>query len=317
MEMTPRAVGELLSDAVALMRRHMKAIFLIALPFCALEVLMREGGATLLAVARRGVDQGTPEEVLAALPYLGGGFLFWLGMSVVLQLLAAATTTLTAAVALGQPMTAQEATKSALRRVASILWTTLLFSLGLILFAAVLPALPVIALAFVTFNPIVLIGVYGSLAVVLAVVFFFRWVMWPQVLMLEGRSGLAALKRSKEMMAARADAGRFDLAASAKFRLSVLMLVFFVASGALQALFAIPTLLVSYSTSGVAELPPLIELPGWFIVPVVLVTVLTNSVVFPFSGVASTLFYFDLRVRHEGFGLSDDDSDDEEGEQGP
>ena len=40
----PRSTGELLSDALSLFRRHFKLLYSLALPFCAVEMIMREAG---------------------------------------------------------------------------------------------------------------------------------------------------------------------------------------------------------------------------------------------------------------------------------
>ena len=43
----PRTTGEILSDAVAMFRAHFRSFYLLALPFCAVDLFLREGAAVL------------------------------------------------------------------------------------------------------------------------------------------------------------------------------------------------------------------------------------------------------------------------------
>ena len=49
-------------------------------------------------------------------------------------------------------------------------------------------------------------------------------------------------------------------------------------------------------------------MPLWFIVPFGAIEVLANALVVPFTSLLMTLFYFDLRVRFEGYDLTPESS---------
>jgi hypothetical protein len=70
-----------------------------------------------------------------------------------------------------------------------------------------------------------------------------------------------------------------------------------------QQLFLLPSML-----RGIGQTPPFSDVSLWSMalywsLPLAVLQVLTNALVLPLSGVLSTLFYFDVRVRHEGFDL--------------
>ena len=67
---------------------------------------------------------------------------------------------------------------------------------------------------------------------------------------------------------------------------------------------AVPTLGIEYLTYQTVGETPLFGLPLYVSVPIAALQVLANSVLMPFTGLLFTFFYFDLRVRFEGFGLA-------------
>lgn len=304
MDLAPKNVGEILSDALTLLRRHARRVMLVALPFAALELVLRDMIFALLALIS---EQATPEAPLEVLGRvlglgLGGAFGLSIVLAVVTWVLAIAVTNLTAGVVFGQALAPGRLIKDALARIGGVAWTAALWLLAIGGLGIVLPTALLAGLGFITMSPAVLL-VGGPLwvvwATVVTVVLGLRWALWPQVLALEGMRGLAALRRSKELMGPLG----VRLAQNPKFRLSLLLLVYLVLQSAVQQLFMLPVMV-----RGFTQTPPFSDLSLWTMpvywsVPLGFLQVLSNSIVLPLSAVLSTLFYFDLRVRHEGFDL--------------
>lgn len=305
MELQPRSVGELLSDAFTLLRRHARVIALLALPFCALELVLRDAMFSLFSSVTGGLTPDSP--VGEATGALGRLFVAVLGLGFALAvlswLLALAASTMTAGTLFGQRLEPSAVLKGSLRYTGRVVLTALLWFLTVGLAGVVLPSAVVLGLVFMTLDPlaILLVSVLGLVwFVVVLIAVGLRWALWPQVLALEGLSAVQALRRSSALMGPPG----VRLAQNPKFRLSLLLLVYFMVQTAVQQLFLLPTML-----QGFAQTPPfsgdtsLWSLPLYFGVPLALLQVASNSLLLPLNGVLSTLFYFDLRVRHEGYDL--------------
>lgn len=305
MELQPRSVGELLSDALALLRRHARLVALVALPFCALELVLRDALFSLFPALSDSVAfDASLDEATAVLARLTtAGLTLGFALSVLGWLLALATSTLTAGALFGQRLEPMAVARGALRHIGRVLLTGIVWFLTLGLAGVAAPAALVVGLVFITIDPVALFvaGLVGLLwAVVVFVSVSLSWALWPQVMALEGLSSLQALRRSRRLMG---PAG-VPLSQSPKFRLSLLVLVYFAVQSAVQSLFLLPTL-----AQGLGQTPPfsgdtsLWSMPLYFGVPLALLQVASNSLLLPLSAVLSTLFYFDVRVRYEGYDL--------------
>lgn len=307
--LAPRDVGELLTEALALLRRELGAVVLMALPYCVLELFLREGAAALLAALRGLLGPGgsIPEERLSEAPSLAAGYFGLLLASVVVsQLLGASAVLVGSSALLGQRLSAVELLLGGLRRIVPVGVTLAVWLCALTAVVFVVPGL--LAAGAVWLVPEALVAVlavalWGLVALVGLVFLGLRWALWLPVVMLEGLSGPKALARSRALMASRG--GGFSQ--GPKFRLSVLLLVYLASASGLQSLFAMPMLIQGFTQS-----PPFSDLSlgsmsvGW-IVPLAALQVATNAVILPFNGVMTTLFYFDVRVRYEGFDLGEDE----------
>lgn len=305
MELQPRGVGELLSDAFALLRRHARRIALVALPFCALELVLRDALFALFPAVSRGLAfDATLDEATAVLARLTtAGMTLGFALAVLSWLLTIAATTMTAGALFGQRLEPMAVLRGTLRYLGRVVLTALLWFTTLGLVGVLLPTALVVGMVFITLDPIA-IALAGLVAivwfVVVMIVVGLRWALWPQVMALEGRSAVQALRRSSALMGPPG----VRLTQNPKFRLSLLLLVYFAAQSAVQQLFMLPTMV-----QGFAQVPPfsgdtsLWSLPLYFGVPLALLQVASNSLLLPLSGVLSTLFYFDLRVRYEGYDL--------------
>jgi hypothetical protein len=303
----PRSTGEVISDAVAVLRRSFSVIFAVAVPFCAADLLLREVAQSfLLGLTSRVQDPANAdfENLAAAIPDLAAAVGFLCASFCVQQLVSGVVTAVGEQAFLGQPASA----KAALRRVATrggpLIVTSLVFMVAMMgsfsLIVAVPTAIGVAAAIATGILPLMLLAFVPAVVVGLAVLLILtlRWSLYAPIVITEGRWGLAALKRSAALTASRG----LPFAETPRFRLSVLFLIALAISSVLQSLFVVPRLVVAVLTGwsfSDGAFPGLAQLPLWFAVPFGLIEVVTNAAVIPLSGLLLALFMFDLRVRYE------------------
>jgi hypothetical protein len=301
---TPRSIGELVSDAVALLRRRLAVLVAVSLPFCAAELLMREGSAFAQERLRATLGKDVSlEGAVAALPLFGATLGLFLASLLVSQLLEAAVIRAAERDFWGRAPRIADAFAAVADRGAALVLTTLLF-FAILAVVPLLPA-PLLAVAALLQSPIA-IGIsavaWGIFAVCAFIVLYLRFALYPQLVVLEGLAGPSALRRSRALMAGRG----LPFLERPTVRLGLLLLVAFAVLIGLQSLFTVPRYLVGL-TQGAdgGGLPALASMPLWFIVPFGLLEVGLSAVIFPFAFVVTTLFYFDLRVRFEGFDVAE------------
>ena len=82
MELVPRTVGELLTAGLALLRRTAGPMALLAMPFCVLELVLRDTIFGLLPILLEGVTPNTPvEDAFFVLLKLGRQWQAWCSRS--------------------------------------------------------------------------------------------------------------------------------------------------------------------------------------------------------------------------------------------
>ena len=194
---------------------------------------------------------------------------------------------------------------------AASLWTCLLnrILIGLTFF---FPALASVAIYFyalfyppLTFGPLFFFGaaavllLTASLAPVLVV--FMRLMVTVPALALEGLSGWKAIKRSTALV--RYDPG-LGILYWGEMRLSYLLLPLFIIELLILSLTSLPLTLhqigeiVRHGSSGQIAAPP----DSVMIISQIM-TFLAGSLILPLYSIATTLFYYDIRIRREGFDL--------------
>jgi hypothetical protein len=303
----PRTTGEIISDAISVLRRSFGAVFTLALPVCAVDLVLRELSQSFLAsitptLLRSG--GASPDELLAAAPRGLAAVGFLLAAFSTQQLLLGGVTVIAEQSFGGRPTSSRAAARRLLSRGAPLLATTLLFltlvggaaSLTVLVPTVIGGALAVWTELFVLVFLGVGAGLLGCLVVVLLLTL--RWYLYAPAVICEGRSWWQALQRSSSLTSSRGLA--FDQ--TPRFRLSVMLLIALGISSVLQSLFVVPRLVVAAATGwsfSDGGLPGLAHLPLWFGVPFGLIEVATNAAVIPFSGLLLALFSFDLRVRYE------------------
>jgi hypothetical protein len=305
-ERVPRTTGEILSDGIGLLRSRFKTLYLLALPFCAVDIVLREGGSTVMAQART-VLAGNPADVstdalLRALATLSGGMGLLMGSFVVLTALSAGVIQVASMTWRNEEATISDGLRAVTSRAGWLALTTILWALAFGLWM-----IPGFVLMFLM---IALLGIVGQVLAVLVVlgwmalgliVLTLRWGLYPQVVVIEDKAGLGAFGRSRDLLAGRG----MPFLESPKWRLSLVFIILFAVTGTVQGMFAGPRAIYAL-TSGwefVNGLPPLSAMPIYFAVPLALVEVALNSIVVTFGPTLLTLFYYDLRVRYEGLDL--------------
>lgn len=302
MERMPRSTGEILSDAVSLLRRHFRAFYFVALPFCTVDLLLREGGNAVMDAARRQLTGLELAQALPVLASLSGALGLIFAALIVGTLLSVALIHMTAEVWAGRPPVPRAALTAMARRGPALVVTSLLFMLTLLL-ATMVPAVVLVVVGAVLGTVGVVFGGVVAMiwVLVIALVLALRWLLYPQTVVVEDRFAAGALSRSTVLMAARG----LPFFESPKVRLSLLLLVTLALSATLSSLFAGPRLVWAFATGWELQngLPPLLGMPLWSVVPLALTEVALQAVIAPLGAVLTTLFYLDLRVRFEGLDL--------------
>jgi hypothetical protein len=308
----PRTTGEVITDAVDALRRSFGVVFALGVPFCAVDLVLREFGQSVLGqmTAKLGAANGDPAMVLAEmlplLAALGAGFASF----IVQTLLSAAVVAVGESVAAGQQPSVSSALRKLVDRGAAVVFTALLFMLlafGVPFVVAVVPLVISTFVAMAVDQPALVVvggGVGFLLSLVVFIVLTLRWSLYSVVAVTEPRSFFAALRRSSELTAPRG----LPFAETPRFRLSVLFLVGLALAGVLQSLFVGPRIAIAFATGwSLADgaMPGLASLPVWFMVPFGLAEVVTNAAVLPFSALLLYFFTLDLRVRYEGADVVD------------
>lgn len=303
----PRTTGEVISDAVSVLRRSFPVIFSLAVPFCAVDLLLREVSQSFLVGLGPLLlkpEGPTRADVVGALPDLGIVIGFLAAAFATQQLLMGAVTVVGEQAFAGRPASAREALQRLARRGGPLILTSVTFMVvlfGAVMLSFAVPAAAAVAMsvaggvvwpAFVGLG----LGLLGSLVVLLMLTL--RWSLYGPAVVCEGRVLFGALSRSSVMTAPRG----LPFADTPRFRLSVMLLIALGISSVLQSLFVVPRLVVAFVTGwsfSNGSLPGLSHLPLWFAVPFGLIEVVTNAAVIPLSGLLLALFAFDLRVRYE------------------
>ncbi|MGC4113111.1 MAG: hypothetical protein QM765_00210 [Myxococcales bacterium] len=308
----PMSAGELLDRALQLFRTHFARLFIVMLTFQAPMYALFKSVMNQSAAFLRQSAGGQVPEISALLWLLGKlvGFLF-LAMTLY-QLAVASLTTGAARAYLGEKIEAGTALWEGLKRAPHLVGTFLVlllwcvFNLGL----ATLPGLGIAAASFlVPPSGTRLTIIFGGSAVVLVlqvVVMLYlllRYALVSEVVVIEKRSFVGAMRRSAQLMSGRIGPTFVD---NCKIRLSILYAVNFCISLSVLVVTSIPNALVN-SAYGVSPFDPErfdpALVPLWASVPVDVLGVLAQSAVAPFGLLAVIVFYFDLRIRKEGFDL--------------
>ena len=173
----------------------------------------------------------------------------------------------------------------------------------LILFSILVMLVPAFAGMFMAiFIPLLLsmglgnvtIGFLVFFVVVVVVWFFFRlflnWLMVDKVVVLEGKGWIKALKRSTELMKGRTEPGFWK---SNKMKAGLILLLGFLIALGIQLIFQIPGVIFSVILKGSLVVRTVMEI----------LNIVGNTLATAFTATAMILYYYDIRLRKEGFDL--------------
>jgi len=304
----PRSTGEVISDAVHALRAHFGILFSIAVPFCAVDLVVREVANSMLFGLTAGLTTGNfgVDALVAAAPRGFASLGFFIASFWVQQLLTGAVTVVGEDSFMGRVPSVRTSLLRVLERGAPLILTGTVFLVMSTIGVTVVGALPLAAAAAVSLAtgidpliPIVAGLLVGVVLAVAAIIFVtLRFSLYAPLVVLEERSLFSALRRSQALT----DGRGLPFLQTPRFRLSVMLLIALALSSVMQGLFVVPRLVVAVVTGWSpvdGALPGLAQLPLWFAVPFGLIEVLTNAVVMPLAALLVAFFVFDLRVRYE------------------
>lgn len=329
--LAPRQTGEIFSDAVQLLREHLNTMILIALPFCCLELFVREYATILTFRIRQGTGQEfetfTQIFSMILIPLLGSVILFLMSRTIqqVLAGVLIGHTHVVSGLALPERLRqnesntdAQTQTKQATEHpIVSIkrgkhFWfrlivTDVIFGSFMIFAILIVPSALLMGALFLQSSAAIIgASVLSIIYIIVALLaIWLRWALYPQAIVLEDKGPLASLQRSAQLMGP----ANVTFSQSPKLRLSGLLLLYWFIAIPLQSVFFVPlSILGTLAGQAWYEPPPLTEVSLVWAVPIALVQIATNSFLFPIIAIMSTHFYYDLRVRYEGWGLLNEPS---------
>ena len=309
LDLRPLSTGELIDRGFSLYRNNFTGLFLLAL-LCQIAPLVT--GQALLTGLKFLPDPGMtlqhPEilvsrNALLLFVWLVGQ-IFTFGFEVII-------TTYLAAAYLEQGPSIKRGFQALRGRIWPSIKTCLL-NVILVGFSMVFPLVALAALyVFVLFHPpreflgLLLFGAVALVVLVVSVapilIVYMRLMLTVPAVALEGLSGVAAARRSSLLV--RYDPG-LGFLYWGEMRLSIILLPLFVIEMLAFAVTSLPVLFheineaVMHGSVGQVNGPS----EGALIVSQILV-VLSSSLLLPLYLIATTLFYYDVRIRREGFDL--------------
>ncbi len=280
-ELYPMGIGEILDRSFRILQQHFWLLFLIILIPQAVYFIVGEGlqlafygGAAMSYPAAMGVGFG-----VVAL-FSGIVFLitqFWAQGA----LINAVSETY-----LGHSTTVAASYGAMRSRLGRLIGTLVLMG---ILIAVVVGIVFLISFAGAMISG-VLTALLSLLAVVLGLHLFMNWLMADKVVVLEGEAWMSALRRSKELMTARTEEGYWK---STKMKASLILLMGFLIGIGIHLLFQLPGAVLGFLARGNVLVITFLQI----------LNIAATSLVTVYTATAMILFYYDIRVRKEGFDL--------------
>ncbi len=268
LDLRPMDLGEILDRTFRLYRAHFMTFFLIMLAVQAISFL---GALTWQA----SLVPLQPSPGMA--PHLPGLIFFVaLFLSTMVTFLAAQVgigtlTTAVSSIYLGEPIGIAESLRRVRPRLGKLLGATLLTSL------------------------IVVLGMVACIAP--GVYFLLSYLLVGQVVVIEGLGPTEAMRRSSELMRKKSDKGFFR---NNIMKASVILIIVFMLAAAAGGIVSLPFGIAQVLTHDRSHPPSLLGpmhlLQGTL-------TMIVQAGVSPIGTIAMILFYYDIRIRKEGFDL--------------
>jgi hypothetical protein len=268
LDLRPMDLGDILDQTFRLYRAHFMTFFLIMLAVQAPVFLGQLAVQTSLQPLYQGGRTATAGPVFQM---LGASFAYIVVAFLAVQVGIGTLTTAVSSIYLGDPIGIGEA----LRRVRPIL--------GKLLGTTMLSGL------------IVVLGLMACL--VPGVYFALSYLLVSEVVVIEGLGPMAALRRSSDLMRRKSDKGflRNNIT-----KASVILLITFALAFMAKMIVGVPFTIVQVMSYNPRHMPnafaPLMLLQG-------ILTMIMQAGVGPIGTIAMILFYYDIRIRKEGFDL--------------
>ena len=289
----PMGIGEILDRSFRLLRQHFFLFFFI--------LLIPQGTFFLFSKGSQFFLTGEVQQGMTAGMGMGLGVSFILAVMVMMILQFWAQGALIHAVSetyLGHETSLATSYGAMRSRLGRLLGT--MFLVGILIF--LVPALLAIATAIVV-PMLAAMGFGGTTTAILSIVLVFTGIIWffhlllnwllvDKVVVLEGKGWRSALRRSKELMNTRSEQGFWK---SPKNKAGLILLLGFLIGVGIHFLFQVPGLLTHMF------LP--MSLAGLTLTLQQVLNVIATSLAAVFTAIAMILFYYDIRLRSEGFDL--------------
>ncbi len=290
-DLQPMGIGDILDKSFRLLRQYFWLFFIIVLiPQGCLFLVQK--GATILAGPDVGQTMG-----LAAGVGIGIGLLIGIPVFVVLQFWAQGALIYAVSETYLGHSTSIRGSFGAMRRLiwkllgTMILWGIFVFGPFMLIgiFMAIL--MPLLAAAG-TNNWV--IGILIFIAVMVCLWLFFRlflnWLLVDKVVVLEAKGGMSALHRSKELMTSSVESG---FGKKPKSKGALILFVGFLLAMGFQLVFQIPMSVAVFAAPGNIFVLTIGEI----------LNIAASCLATVFTAIAMILFYYDIRLRKEGFDL--------------
>ena len=308
-----RSVGQIISDSADVLRQNFWLFTIAVFPFCVVEFFLREGISLLTAKMMTLLD---PEkiEVSGEVPFdalLNGAAVLpsLLACELVIYTLISAISIVGSARLYQELKTTRlHLWSGALNRLVPIIFTTLIVAVVMLILVLVPLFFGSGILAFLQGSPRLGLGlalgvgfIVTLLVGLLGLWLLLTWSLGTTAIVLEDSGYIKALKRSAELLHSRG----LRFTEYPKLRLGGLLLLNLIIGSTLQAVFIIPSLI-----NGISQNPPMSDMSVLSLsLPVAIVValgqILSNAILYPFSAITMTHFYYDLRIRFEGFDSED------------
>ena len=289
----PMGIGEILDRSFRLLRQHFLLFFFI--------LLIPQGTFFLFKKSTQIFLGGQVQQEVTAGMGMGLGVSFILAVMVMMILQFWAQGALIHAVSetyLGHESTLATSYGAMRSRLGRLLGT--MFLMGILI--GMLPALLGIGMA-IAIPLLSAMGFGGTptaiLSIVLAltgIIWFFHlllnWLLVDKVVVLEGKGWRSALRRSKELMNTRSEQGFWK---RPKNKAGLILLLGFLIGVGIHLLFQVPGLLTQMFVP--------MNLAGLTLTLQQVLNVIATSLATVFTAIAMILFYYDIRLRSEGFDL--------------
>jgi len=290
-QLQPMGIGELLDRSFRLIREYFWLFFIIILIPQGIYFLMAKGVQIFL-----GGMEGSEFNIAMGVGF-GVSTFFALVVFIILQFWAqGALIHAVSETYLGHGTSVGRSYGAMRRLLGRLLGTLFLWGLGVILvpgltgifLAILIPLLSAIGVGNIT------IGVFVFFVIVFAVWAFFRlflnWLLVDKIVVIERKGWVKALKRSTELMKGRTEPGFWK---SNKMKAGLILLLGFLIAAAIQLIFQVPAMIFGIILKGNIVILTILEI----------LNIVGNTLATAFTATAMILYYYDIRLRKEGFDL--------------